>query len=98
MKTSLIKIVANTLRDIANKLDAGNSELSETEAMDIMAVLSHRVMSKDTACKYLNLSRSRFDDLVRENKLPKGRKRVGFKEKAWYQDELDECVRKIKVK
>ena len=96
MKLSLVKIVANMLRDVANKLDAGNSELSETEAMDIMATLSHHVMSKDTACKHLNLSRSRFDDLVRMKKLPKGRKRVGFKELVWYQDELDECVRKLK--
>lgn len=95
MKLSLVKTVARMLRNVADKLDAGNSELSETEAMDIMATLSHYVMSKDTACKYLNLSRSRFDDLVRESKLPKGRKRVGFKELCWYQDELDACVRKI---
>ena len=96
MKLSLVKMVAKILRDTASKLDAGNSELSETEAMDIMAILSHHVMSKDTACKHLNLSRSRFDDLIRMKKLPKGRKRVGFKELCWYQDELDDCVKKLK--
>lgn len=96
MKLSLVKIVVKTLREVADNLDAGNSELSETEAIDIMATLSHHVMSKDTACKYLNLSRSRFDDLVRIKQLPKGRKRVGFKELVWYKDELDNCVKILK--
>ena len=97
MKLSLLQIVAKMLRDTADKIDAGNSELSETEAMDIMSTLSHRVMSKDTACKHLNMSRSRFDDLIRMKLLPKGRKRVGFKELVFYQDELDEAIRKMKT-
>lgn len=96
MKLSIVKMIANMLREVANKLDAGNSELSETEAMDIMAALSHHVMSKDTACRYLNMSRSHFDELIRMKKLPKGRKRVGFKELVWYEDELDDCIRKSK--
>lgn len=96
MKLSLIQLVAKLLRDTADKLDAGNSELSESEAMDIMDILCHHVMSKDTACQYLNLSRSRFDELVRGKKMPKGRKRVGFKELCWYKDELDACVQKLK--
>lgn len=70
MKQSLIKTVAKLLRDTADKLDAGTSELSPTEAMDIADVLCHHVMSKETACRYLNLSRSRFDELVREKKIP----------------------------
>ena len=89
-------MVAKMLRDVANKLDAGNSELSETEAMDIMAALSHHVLSKEMACKHLNLSRSHFDDLVRSRKLPKGRKRVGFKELVWFEDELNACVNRLK--
>lgn len=92
----LSKLVAKTLRDIANKIDAGNSEMSPSEAMDIMSTLCHYVMSKDTACRHLNLSRSRFDELIRERKLPEGRKRVGFKEKVWYQDELDACLKRLK--
>lgn len=97
MKSCLIKAVARTLRDIADKIDRGdNTELSESEAMEIMSTLCHHVMSKETACRYLNLSRSRFDDYVREKKLPKGRKRVGFKELVWYQDELDKCVNDLR--
>lgn len=96
MKLSLIQLVAKLLRETADRIDAGNSELSESEAMDIMDSLCHRVMSKEVACQHLNISRSRFDDLVRAKKLPKGRKRVGFKEICWYQDELDAAAKKIK--
>ena len=88
--------VVKLLREVADKIDAGNSELSDSEAMDIMSVLCHTVMSKATACRYLNISRSRFDDKIREHKLPKGRKRVGFKELVWYKDEIDEYLRKNK--
>lgn len=90
----LRKLVAKELRKLADRFDAGTTEASETQVMDIMSMLTHEVMSKEQACNYLNLSRSRFDDLVREKKIPKGRKRVGFKEKVWWRDELDECKRK----
>lgn len=96
MKLSLVQLVVKLLRDTADKLDTGNSELSDSEAMDIASLLSHEVMSKAKACKYLNLSRSRFDDLIREKKLPKGKKRVGFRELCWYKDELDNCIMKLK--
>jgi len=88
---ALKKIITKLLRETADKIDSGNCELSESEAMDIMSVLSHQVMSKEDACIYMNMSRSKFDDLVREGKLPKGRKRRGFKELVFYKDELDRC-------
>lgn len=91
---ALNKLITKLLRETADKIDTGNCELSESEAMDIMSVLSHRAMSKEDACIYLNLSRSRFDDLVREGRLPKGKKRRGFKELIYYQDELDRYIKR----
>lgn len=93
---ALNKLIVKYLREVADKIDAGTCELSDTEAMDIMRVLSHQSMSKEDACIYLNLSRSRFDDLVREGKLPRGRKRRGFKELTWWKDELDNAIIKNK--
>lgn len=98
MKLSLVKTVSKLLRETADRLDEGTSDLSPAEAMDIADTLCHHVLSKEMACRHLNLSRSRFDDLVRSNVIPKGRKRVGFKELVWYKDELDKSVRKIKTK
>lgn len=88
------KLVVKYLRDVADKIEVGTSEIGETEAIDILKVIAHRPMSKEQACNYLNLSRSRFDDLVREGKIPKGRKRVGLKELSWWEDELELCKRK----
>lgn len=86
---ALKKLIVKLLRDTANKIDADTCELSEEEASQIMEVLSHTAMSKEQACIYLNISRSKFDDKVRQGLLPKGRKRAGFKELVWYKDELD---------
>ena len=86
---ALKKLIVKLLRDTASKIEGGTCELSDSEAMDIMRVLSHQAMSKEDACVYLNMSRSKFDSLVREGKLPKGKKRRGYKELVYYRDELD---------
>ena len=90
---ALNKLIVKLLRETASKIEAGNCELSDSEAMDIMSVLSHEAMSKEQACSYLNMSRSKFDALVSEGKLPKGRKRRGFKELVFYKDEIDMYIR-----
>ena len=88
MQETLKKLLIKLLRETANKIESNNCELSDQEMTDIMGIISHRVLSKEQACSYLNLSRSRFDDLVREGKIPKGKKRRGFKELVWFEDEL----------
>lgn len=86
--SNLNKLIAKELHALADKFDADTSEISEAEAIDIVDMLMHRAISKATACNYLGIRRSKFDSLVQEGKLPKGRKRVGFKEKVWWKDEL----------
>ena len=88
------KVVVKCLREVADKIEVGNSELSETEAMDVLRVIAHESMSKEQACIFLNMRASRFGELIREKKLPKGRKVTGFKEKRWFRDELEEYVRR----
>lgn len=88
------KLVVKYLREVAEKIDSGTSEITESQAIDVLRVIAHEAMSKEQACIYLNLSRSRFDDLVRERKIPRGQKRTGFKEKVWWKDELDMCKRR----
>lgn len=89
---ALKRIIAKLLRETADKIDAGTCELSEQEAVEIMGAVAHRALSKEQACEFLNLQRSRFDDLVREGRIPRGRKRRGFKELIWYEDELRHYV------
>lgn len=93
MNTKLNVLIAKELRKLADRFDGGTTEASETQVMDILSMLTHEPLSKEMACRYLNMSRSRFDDRVREGVLPEGRKRVGFKEKVWWKDELDEYIK-----
>ena len=91
-------LVVKYMREVADKIEVGTSEVSESEALDILRIVAHEAMSKEQACSYLNLSRARFDGLIREKKIPKGKKRVGFKEQAWFKDELDAAVYRMKKK
>lgn len=88
MQEALKKLVCRTLREIADKIDGGNCELSEAEASEILATITHTTLSKEEACDFLNLRRSRFDELIRLGRIPKGRKIKGRKELVWFKDEL----------
>lgn len=90
---NLKKLLIRSLRSLAKDIENDNCEITESEAMDILSVINHQPMSKDQACEYLNLSRSKFDDLVREGKIPKGRKVKGFKELRWYKDEIQKVIK-----
>lgn len=100
---TVLKVLANLLRDLAARIDAGNSNLTEEEAIELVSVIGHytnreEYISEYEACKYLNISRATFDNYVKEGKLPKGKKRIGFKELAWTKKDLDEAVKKLKAK
>lgn len=82
------KQLANILRETAKRIEAGTCELDEEQSMSIMSMIAHEPLSKDSACRHLDVSRSTFDTMVREGRIPKGRKRRGFKELVWYRDEL----------
>jgi len=74
-------------------LDAGNSNIDEEDAIEIARACREIVrkdipMSKYQAYTYLGISRAQFDNLVREGKLPRGKKVPGFKELRWYKKDL----------
>ena len=95
----MLKIIRNLLLKIVDNIDAGNSNITEKEALEITKVLQSYTdktvkMSKYQACQYLNISRATFDNYVREGRLPRGKKEAGFKELFWIQRDLDEFIRK----
>lgn len=92
----LHKLVVKELRKAADKIEAGNCEMSIDEAMHMVETLAHIPLSKEEACKFLNVSRPTFDLHVGLGNIPKGRKRTGFKELVWYKDELQKCVERLK--
>ena len=89
----MIGLIRSLLQNCIDRIDAGNSNLSEDEGIKVIEILKKytnkdRNLSKYQACKYLNMSRATFDNYVREGKIPKGKKEAGFKELLWKESEL----------
>lgn len=95
----MLKLIRKLLLKLVDDIDSGNSNVSEEEQKEILDILNRihsSRLSKEAACKYLNVSRATFDNLVRDSKLPRGKKEVGFKELSWTKHELDEYVANAK--
>lgn len=94
------QILSKLLRQTADDIDQGKYECSDEEyskALDTINNLNpDRQLSKEEACKYLNLSRSTFDTYIRNGWIPKGKKKLGFKELSWTKSDLDEACQKIR--
>lgn len=93
----MVSVLQKLLRKIDQDIDAGNSNLTEEEALEVVEILKEytrkdKPMSKYQAFTYLNMSRAKFDNLVKEGKLPDGHKVAGFKELFWYKKDLDKYI------
>lgn len=94
----MLEIIKKLLLKIVDNIDAGNSNITSEEAIDVVKVLSSYTdkevrLSKYQACQYLNISRASFDNYVRSGKLPKGIKQQGFKELFWTKKSLDTYIK-----
>lgn len=90
-------MIRKYLLKLVDDIDAGNSNLTEEESIELVNRLKEltdrqKRLSKYEACKYLNVSRATFDNYVREGKLPRGTKEAGFKELSWTIKELDKFI------
>lgn len=95
----MLNLIKKILLKIVDDIDAGNSNISEKEALELTKVLQSYTdktskLSKYQACQYLNMSRASFDNYVREGKIPQGKKEAGFKEKFWIKKDLDSIKNK----
>jgi len=96
----MLNALKELLLRIVDDIDCGNSgDMSEEEILEVVKVLKKYTrqdtpLSKYQAYTYLNISRATFDNLVREGKLPKGKKQVGFKELCWYKKDLKKYLQK----
>lgn len=95
----MLKVIRSLLLKIVDNIDAGNSNITEEEAVKIVDSLKRftdkeKRLSKYAACEHLNISRATFDNYVREGKLPRGKHEIGFKELSWDKKTLDEFIKK----
>ena len=97
----MIGLIRSLLQNCIDRIDAGNSNISADEEIEIIELLKRytdkdRNLSKYQACKYLNMSRATFDNYVREGKIPKGKKETGWKELSWSESELKEVIKQFR--
>ena len=94
ISSPLKEIVGNLIIDYGQKIKSGTSDITIEEASNILTAVVHIKMTKPEVCEYLNISRSRFDDLVREGKLPRGKKLKNSNNLVWYKDEIISAIDK----
>lgn len=82
------KLIKEQLNQVMARIDSDSCEVDVNTAMQIMSVIAHEPLSKAEAYQELGISRSKFDSLVKDGKLPQGKKRLGFNELVWYKDEI----------
>ena len=94
----MLQTIRKLLVSIIDDIDSGNSNADEEELLEIAKVIRTVVrkdvpMSKYQAYTYLNISRATFDNLVREGKIPRGKKIAGFKELVWQKKDLKKLLK-----
>lgn len=87
------KVIANILRKFADNIDAGNTNATEGELIEICDWLGFVMnpeskLSKYQAAKALGVSHKTFDYYVSKGYIPKGMEQQGFKEKFWYKKDI----------
>lgn len=94
----MLKVIKKELLRIIDNIDSGNSNISEEQALETIRFMQEIVpnnskFSKYKACQYLNVSRSTFDNYIRQGKIPQGKKEIGFKELSWNKKDLDNFIK-----
>lgn len=93
----MLNIIKKYLAKIVEDIDAGNSNISEGDAIKLLEYVREitnkdKRLSKYESCNYLNVSRATFDNYIRDEKLPRGKKEAGFKELSWSKKDLDKFI------
>lgn len=92
------QIIINLLDKILDDLKSDNSNIPEDKQLELVDILKEYTrqdipMSKYQAYTYLNISRAKFDNLVKEGIIPEGIKKPGFKEKFYYKKDLNKLIK-----
>ena len=92
----MLQIIRSLLQQIINDIDSNNSNISERQQFEVIKFIQKintKELSKLEAAEYIGVSRATFDNYVRDGLIPKGQKRVGFKELSWNKCDLDEFLK-----
>lgn len=90
----ILGVIKNELLRIIDNIDSGNSNLTAdelTELCELISTLSNAdsKLSKYQIIQKFKISRATFDNYVAKGIVCKGRSQQGFKEKFWYEKDLN---------
>ena len=96
----MIKLIRDQLSQVINNIDAGNTNITEEQGLEVMRLLSTLTnpkerLSKYQACNKLGISRATFDRYVKAGKLPQGRHQQGVIGLFWYQEDIDKLKEQL---
>lgn len=95
MLFNMLQLIKTILQKFIDDIDADNTNLSYEQQCNVIQILSNvnigqdNEMNKTQAADYLGVSRSTFDNYVRDGFIPKGKQIGHFKELRWYKSDLD---------
>ena len=97
----MLKVIKELLLKIIDSIDAGNSNITEKEAFEIIDIIKHytdttQYYNRTQAAKYLNCSIQSFDLYRKEGKISEGIKQAGGV-RQWTKQQLDEYITKYKI-
>ena len=90
-----LKMIRALLQELIDRIDSGRCSTTEEQnerflsCLEMFAGSREKTYNKTEAMRYLGMSRSKFDKLRREGKIPQGKKVVGDVSRRWTKEELD---------
>ncbi len=79
-----------------DEIDAGNSNISESEQEEVVQLLQKiysQKLSTIQAANYIGVCRSTFENYVNKGLIPKGIKEQGVHGLFWYKCDLDKYLK-----
>lgn len=92
----MLQTIKILLKQIYDEIDAGNSNISESEQEEVVQLLQKicsQKLSTIQAANYIGVCRSTFENYVNKGLIPKGIKEQGVHGLFWYKCDLDKYLK-----
>lgn len=92
------KLIANTFREFADRIENGTCGADEETLMDIANQMIHIKLNAEQMCAFMgHISRATLTRMIFDERVPRPHKEPGGKE-FWYRDEVEEHIKEYKIK
>lgn len=91
----MIQTIRMLLQQYINDIDSGNTNIDESqqrEVIELLQKINSKQLSKIESANYIGVSRATFDNYVKNGLIPKGQKKLGWKELSWNKSDLDKFL------